>query len=269
MRTIAPRIELRSVSKVFSTARGPLEALSPTSLSVHAGEFLCLFGPSGCGKTTALNMIAGLSEPTAGQVFINGTPVRGPGRDRMMMFQESALFPWRSALGNVLFGLEFVPNLGKQERLQIAREHLQLVGLRGFENHFVHQLSGGMKQRVALARALAPQPHILLMDEPFAALDAMTREQLYADLQRILAERDMTVVLVTHNAREAACLATHVAVLQPRPGRVKEIIDIPLPRPRDINDVAVARAAQAISASLRSSLQEPQVVWDEQRSINS
>ncbi len=262
MSVLVNKVEVRSVSKSFpqrgvsssrflSSRSGERTALLPTNLVAREGEFICLVGPSGCGKTTLLNIIAGLLPASSGSVVVEGNPIKGPGRDRMMMFQESALFPWRTALGNVMFGLQFVKEIPKSERKRIALEHLALVGLKGFEYRFIHELSGGMKQRVALARSLAPNPQVLLMDEPFAALDAMTREQLYQDLQRICGQYKKTVIFVTHNAREAACLADRVLVFSPTPGRVTDVIQVRLPRPRDINDAAVAATAREISKALR------------------
>ena len=175
------------VTKSFHSQRGWLKALDDVSLNVTEGEFVCLVGPSGCGKSTLLNLIAGLDTPDGGSLTSDGSPIIGTGRERGVMFQEHALFPWLDVLGNVLFGLQLKPNLNKSERIDIAKYYLQLVGLGRFVHANVHELSGGMKQRVALARALAPNPRILCMDEPFAALDAMTREQLYADLQDIWA----------------------------------------------------------------------------------
>jgi NitT/TauT family transport system ATP-binding protein len=192
----------------------------------------------------------GLEFPDAGRILCDGQPVAGPGRDRMVLFQESALFPWRDALGNVLFGLELKPGLDRKARREVAEFYLGMVGLTRFAHSNVHELSGGMKQRVALARALAPNPRILLMDEPFAALDALTREQLYGDLQRIWSERKKTIVFVTHNVREAACLGDRVVLLSPHPGRVREEFAIDLPRPRDINSVDLARHATRIRAAM-------------------
>ena len=172
------------------------------------------------------------------------------------MFQDSALFPWLSAFGNVMFGLKLCSELGKQERHRIATEHLALVGLEKFAHANVHELSGGMKQRVALARSLAPDPQVLLMDEPMAALDALTREQLYGDIQRIWQNRRKTIILVTHNVREAVCLADRVILMSPLPGRMREVFEIPLPRPRDINSPELAGHAQRITASLKGYLSE-------------
>src|SRR6185312_14895513 len=194
------------VDKWFRTPRASVHALDDVNLHVAEGEFVCLLGPSGCGKSTLLDIIAGLTAPDAGQVLAGGQRVEGPGRHRLVMFQESALFPWLNVFGNVMFGLRRVGGLTPAQRREIAEYHLGLVGLAKFSRAYVHELSGGMKQRVALARSLAPDPRVLLMDEPFAALDGLTREQLYQDVQRIWQERRKTIVLVTHNVREAVCL---------------------------------------------------------------
>jgi NitT/TauT family transport system ATP-binding protein len=172
------------------------------------------------------------------------------------MFQEPALFPWLDVFGNVMFGLKRTPGLTDKQRREIADQHLQLVGLAKFKHSFVHELSGGMKQRIALARALAPDPHVLLMDEPFAALDAITREQLYGDLQEIWRSRKKTILLVTHDVREAACLGDRVFLLSPSPGRIREEFKIPLPRPRDINSPELAAIVQRMTLALRSHLGE-------------
>ena len=245
------RLAIDQVSKWFETSRGRVHALDQVSLEVAEGEFVCLVGPSGCGKSTLLNMIAGLEQPGQGSVAAAGVSIRGPSRERMMMFQESALFPWLDALGNVLFGLKRKPGLNDAERRELAEYYLKLVGLEKFMHANVHELSGGMKQRVALARALAPNPRVLLMDEPFAALDALTREQLYGDLQRIWAQRHVTIVFVTHNVREAVSLGDRVVLFSPHPGRIREEFRVTLPRPRDINSVEVAGYATRITRALK------------------
>lgn len=248
------KLRVESVSKTFRSRNQSTLALDSVSLTVREGEFVCLVGPSGCGKSTLLNIIAGLELPDAGKVSTDGKPITGPGSDRLVMFQESALFPWLDVLGNVLFGLKLKPGLKPGEREEVARFYLKLVGLEEFHRASIHELSGGMKQRVALARALAPNPRVLLMDEPFAALDAMTREQLYGDLQRIWQERRKTIVFVTHNVREAACLGDRVVLFSPHPGRIREQFTIDLPRPRDINSVDLARYSSAITRSLKQVL---------------
>jgi sulfonate transport system ATP-binding protein len=247
---------LRNVSKKFRTNRGEVDAVSDVSFSVEEGEFICLVGPSGCGKSTVLNLVAGLEFPDAGEVLFDGKPVTGPGRDRMVMFQEPALFPWLDVRKNVLFGLKLVPHAQTGERKDAAAEFLEMVGLASFSHAYVHELSGGMKQRVALARALAPNPRVLLMDEPFAAVDAMTRDRLHGDLQRIWEARRKTILFVTHNVREAACLADRVLVFSGRPGRISHELRIDLPRPRDINTSEVAHFARDITAALREHMED-------------
>jgi NitT/TauT family transport system ATP-binding protein len=204
-------------------------ALGGVDISVKSGEFMAIAGPSGCGKSTFLHIVGGLSTPSEGSVFIDDRAVTGPGLDRGIVFQQYALFPWRTALGNVEAGLEKLKT-PKKEREEIARKYLSLVGLNGFENHYPHQLSGGMKQRVAIARALAYDPDILLMDEPFGALDAQTREILQLELLRIWEETHKTILFITHSIDEAVFLADRAAIMTARPGTVKEIVDIGLSR---------------------------------------
>jgi NitT/TauT family transport system ATP-binding protein len=245
-------LAIDGVSKWFTQRHGAVHALDDINLKVAAGEFVCFVGPSGCGKSTLLDIVAGLTKPDRGQVLADGQPVVGPGRHRLVMFQESALFPWLTALGNVLFGLKLVPELGRGERRDIAQSYLKLVGLEKFSRANVHELSGGMKQRVAFARALAPDPRVLLMDEPLSSLDALTREQLYGDIQRIWQVRRKTILFVTHDVREAVCLGDRVLVLSPLPGRIRHEFPIRLQRPRDINSVEVAEAATRVTAALRN-----------------
>ena len=253
LQVITPsKLVIESVSKRFRGASGSVLALDRVSLNVAEAEFVCLVGASGCGKTTLLNIIAGLEKPDSGTVLADGKPVTGPGRERLVMFQEPALFPWLDVFGNVLFGLKLKPNLTRKDRRDVASYYLELVGLSRFERANIHELSGGMKQRVSLARALAPNPRVLLMDEPFAALDALTREQLYGDIQRIWKARRKTIVFVTHNVREAACLGDRVLVFSPHPGRIREEFAVDLPRPRDINSVDLAANATQITKALKS-----------------
>ena len=226
-------IEIRDVSLVYDTPSGQVPGIKDVSFDIGASEFVCIVGPSGCGKSTLLNIIAGFIAPAAGEIRIGGQKVKGHGMDRGVVFQDFAqLFPWRTALGNVSFGLE-MKGMAKDEREQIAREQLRLVKLEKFSASYPHHLSGGMQQRVAIARALAYNPAVLLMDEPFAALDALTRD----DMQRLLAdvwrETRKTVIYVTHNVAEAVYLADRVIVMTPHPGTVKTQIKIDLPRPRD------------------------------------
>ena len=245
------KLSVQGVTKRFRARGHDIHALDDVSLDVGEGEFVCLLGPSGCGKSTLLNIIAGLELADDGRVLCDRATVTAPGRDRMMMFQESALFPWLDALDNVLFSLRLKPGLSHNERHEVAEFYLKLVGLEKFHHAYVHELSGGMKQRVALARALAPNPRVLLMDEPFAALDALTREQLYGDLQKIWQVRKKTIVFVTHNVREAVCLGDRVVLFSPHPGRIREQFQIDLPRPRDINSVDLARHATIIMGALK------------------
>jgi ABC-type nitrate/sulfonate/bicarbonate transport system ATPase subunit len=228
-----PHIEIRDVSLVYDTPAGKVTGVQSASFDIEQSEFLCIVGPSGCGKSTLLNIIAGFLQPTGGEIKIGGKAVKGYGQDRGVVFQDFAqLFPWRTALGNVTFGLE-MKGVGKEERDKIARQQLKLVKLEKFADSYPHHLSGGMQQRVAIARALAYNPAVLLMDEPFAALDALTRD----DMQRLLAdvwrETRKTVIYVTHNVAEAVYLADRVVVMTSHPGKVKAEVPIALQRPRD------------------------------------
>jgi NitT/TauT family transport system ATP-binding protein len=242
---------IQGVSKWYRTTRANVHALDEIALEVQEGEIVCLVGPSGCGKTTLLDVIAGLTKPDTGRVLADDQPIEGPGRHRLVMFQESALFPWLNVFGNVMFGLARKPGLTAGERREIAAYHLRLVGLEKFRKAYVHELSGGMKQRAALARSLAPDPRVLLMDEPFASLDALTREQLYSDVQRIWQSRRKTIVLVTHDVREAVCLGDRVVLMSPAPGRIREDFPVPLVRPRDINMPEISSLARRITAVLK------------------
>ena len=221
------KMSLRQVSKVFSGRGGDVTALADVTFDVHSGQFLVLVGPSGCGKSTLLDLLGGLSQPTSGEVLLDGRPVTGPGLDRGVVFQQYALFPWRTAQSNVEFGLEG-KGVPRRERRERARHFLELVGLTGFADRYPHELSGGMKQRVAIARSLAFDPDVLLMDEPFAALDAQTRDGLQDELLRIWERTGKTIVFITHGIEEAVYLGQRVAVMTSRPGRIKQIIDIPL-----------------------------------------
>jgi len=231
-------------------------ALDGVDVSIAHREFVCLLGPSGCGKTTLLKAIAGLVTLDSGEIFINGLPVTGPGSDRAMVFQDFALLPWADVLSNVAFGLE-LRGVAKAVREAGARELIARVGLAGFERHYPRQLSGGMQQRVGLARALAVNPEILLMDEPFGALDAQTRRLLQEDLLALLQATPHTVVFVTHSVEEAVLLADRVVVLTPRPGRVRDIVTIDLPRPRP-PDVNLLPRFSELTARLWRELKEAQ-----------
>jgi NitT/TauT family transport system ATP-binding protein len=226
-------IEIRDVSLTYDTPAGRVAGVKTANFEIDQSEFLCIVGPSGCGKSTLLNLIAGFLDPTAGEIRIGGKKVNGHGLDRGVVFQDFAqLFPWRTALGNVSFGLE-MKGVPRPEREQIARNHLRLVKLEKFCDAYPHHLSGGMQQRVAIARALAYNPSVLLMDEPFAALDALTRDEMQRLLAEVWRETRKTVIYVTHNVAEAVYLADRVIVMTPHPGTVKATIPIALPRPRD------------------------------------
>jgi NitT/TauT family transport system ATP-binding protein len=228
-----PHIEVRDVSLIYDTPAGRVPGVQAASFDIEQSEFLCLVGPSGCGKSTLLNIIAGFLAPSAGEIRIGGKAVTGHGMDRGIVFQDFAqLFPWRTALGNVTFGLE-MKGMEKEEREQIALKQLALVKLEKFALSYPHHLSGGMQQRVAIARALAYNPAVLLMDEPFAALDALTRDEMQRLLADVWQTTRKTVIYVTHNVAEAVYLADRVIVMTPHPGTVKTQIRIDLPRPRD------------------------------------
>jgi NitT/TauT family transport system ATP-binding protein len=243
-------IEVRNVSLMYDTPAGQVHAVDNVSFEIDQSEFLCLVGPSGCGKSTMLNIIAGFLKPTGGEISIGGNPVTGYGTDRGVVFQDFAqLFPWRTALGNVSFGLE-MKGMGKAERESVALEQLRLVKLEKFANSYPHHLSGGMQQRVAIARALAYNPSVLLMDEPFAALDALTRDDMQKLLAEVWRETRKTVVYVTHNVAEAVYLADRVLVMTPHPGRLKCAVPIELPRPRDPLSVEFLEQQKALLRQL-------------------
>jgi NitT/TauT family transport system ATP-binding protein len=249
-----PKVGLSDICLSYRTQTGErLLALDHINLEVKAGEFLCIVGPSGCGKSTLLHLIAGLHQQTSGQVLIDGKKVHGTGTDRILIFQDLGLFPWLTVGDNVEFGMK-MKGVGTAEREEKTRYYLRLVHLSQFKDSYTHQLSGGMRQRVALARALAAEPDVLLMDEPFAALDAQTRDLLHDELERIWAETGRTIIFVTHNVREAIRLGDRVALLTFRPGRVKREFPIDLPRPRVLEDIHVAHAAREILGELREEI---------------
>ena len=250
-----PKLSLRNVSKNFHTKTGKFNAVQDISVEVHEGEFLCIVGPSGCGKSTVLNIIAGLEKPDGGQALVNGKPILGPGTDRVVIFQELALFPWLSVLKNVEFGLRMA-GVSRKEREERALHFLKMVHLTRFSHSYVHELSGGIKQRVALARALAIDPEILLMDEPFAALDAQTRDILHEELQEIWAATRKTIIFVTHNVREAACLGDRVLVFSTHPGRIKQEFEIDYARPRHLEDPNLITFAKNILAELKAEVEK-------------
>ncbi len=249
-----PKISLHGVTLSYKTNDGKrLIALDNIDLKVRAGEFLCIVGPSGCGKSTLIHLIAGLHFPTSGQMMIDSNPITEPGTDRILIFQELGLFPWLTVGENVEFGMK-MKGIPKAERQEKVRYYLQLVHLAQFKDSYTHQLSGGMRQRVALARALATEPDVLLMDEPFAALDAQTRDLLHDELERIWAETGRTIIFITHNVREAIRLADRVALMTFRPGKVKREYAIDLPRPRQLEDISVARTVRDILDDLREEI---------------
>jgi NitT/TauT family transport system ATP-binding protein len=238
--SIQPRVHLNGVSRAFAPARRgepPFQALADVSLELWPGELVCLLGPSGCGKSTILNLVAGFDAPDAGAVQVDGQRVAQPGPDRGFVFQQPTLFPWLDVLGNVTFGPRMA-GAPRRQYLDEAYRYLELVGLKGFERHAIWQLSGGMRQRVALARAWLPNPRILLMDEPFGALDAQTRLMMQELLTSVWQATKTTILFVTHDVDEALYLADRVLVMSARPGRIREHLHVPFERPRDIEDLA-------------------------------
>ncbi|MEN3304230.1 MAG: NitT/TauT family transport system ATP-binding protein [Micromonosporaceae bacterium] len=248
-------IEITDVSQTFEGRRGAVEALRGIDLKVSAGEFVAIVGRSGCGKSTLLRLMAGLLAPTGGRVVIDGTEVTRPRRDIALMFQRPALLPWRSVLDNVLLPIEFAGARRSAHRAR-ARELLDMVGLDGFHRRLPHELSGGMQQRVALCRALIMRPRVMLMDEPFSALDALTRAELAVELQRIHMENLATIVFVTHSIEEAVLLADRVVVLSSRPGQIRKVLDIGIPRPRSLGHGAHLEEVAQASAELHELLVE-------------
>jgi NitT/TauT family transport system ATP-binding protein len=250
----AAYIEGRNVNLTFRPPnRAPVRALQNFDIEIRSGEFLSIVGPSGCGKSTFLNVLLGLIKPDSGELSMHGRRIAGPGSDRAMVFQEFGLLPWRTVQHNVELGLE-LKGVAADKRRATAREFIELVGLSGFEQHYPHELSGGMKQRVGLARALATDPDVLLMDEPFAALDAQTRDLMHEELERVWSETGQTIVFVTHNVREAIRLGDRVLLLTFRPGRVKTVFPIALPRPRHMEDPQLALTARDVLAQLREEI---------------
>jgi NitT/TauT family transport system ATP-binding protein len=272
---MSTRIELQNVGQVFHVRAEhdrqlrDFVAIDGLNLVVEAGEFLTIVGPSGCGKSTVLDLVSGLTAPTSGQVLAGGQVVTEPGPDRSVVFQQYTLLPWRTALGNVEFALEAVGGLSRRERTGRAREVLDLVGLGEFAGRYPHELSGGMKQRVAIARSLSYQPDVLLMDEPFGALDAQTRERLQEELVQIWRATGTTIVFITHDIEEAVFLGERVAVMSNRPGRITSVIDIDLPAGAPDEDVrsttAFADYRHQIWSLLRQPANRPSVVREVHR----
>jgi nitrate ABC transporter ATP-binding subunit len=244
-------LTIRGVTKRFAVGDGEVEALAPVDLTIHRGEFVCMIGASGCGKSTLLRIIAGFEEPTTGDVAIDGKAITGPGSDRGMVFQDYALFPWMTVRENISFG----PRQRQLPREEIERttdEFIRMVGLERFADRYPNQLSGGMKQRVAIARVLANDAEVVLMDEPFGALDAMTRERLQDELVEIWSRTGLTVLFVTHSIEEAIFLADRVVVMSPGPGRIDNEYRIDLPRPRDIASAEFNEWRRLLSSQLHS-----------------
>jgi sulfonate transport system ATP-binding protein len=254
---MAAFLEISALSKSFAPRNGggPSAALRDVDLKVAEGEFICLVGPSGCGKSTLLNLVAGLEAPSNGSIRVAGREIAGAGAERGMVFQEAALFPWLNVVQNIEFPLKSL-GVARAERRARALHYLRMVHLARFANAYVHELSGGMRQRVAIARALAMDPKILLMDEPFAALDAQTRDILHEELQQIWQDTRKTILFVTHNVREAAYLADRVAIFSAHPGTIKRVLAINYPHPRDKENMRIARAANVILEELKDEVEK-------------
>jgi nitrate ABC transporter ATP-binding subunit len=251
-----PHVLIRGVTKRFQVGDGEIDALGRIDVAIDSGAFVCLIGASGCGKSTLLRIVAGFEEPSTGEVTVDGKPVTGPGSDRGMVFQDYALFPWMTVKQNVGFGPR-QRQLPRREVEEIADEFVKLVGLEQAANRYPNQLSGGMKQRVAIARVLANHANILLMDEPFGALDALTREQLQRELLQIWARSRVTILFVTHSVEEAALLADRVLVMSAGPGRIESDIRIDLPRPRDVSSPEFNAVRRDLARRLTSHLAAP------------
>ncbi|KAF5423137.1 MAG: NitT/TauT family transport system ATP-binding protein [Candidatus Methanocomedens sp.] len=248
-------LSIKNLNKTYHTEEGDeVVALSDINLDVADKELVCFIGPSGCGKTTLLRITAGLEKPDSGTLTVNNEPIKGPGPDRGMVFQEYSLFPWRTVLKNITFSLE-LKKIPKSEREKIARDFLEVVGLSKFADSYPHELSGGMKQRVAIARALVNDPDVLLMDEPFGAVDAQTRNRLQHELLNIWEKKKKTVLFITHSVDEAVFLADKVVVFTARPGRIKEVINIDLPRPRERTSFEANAVREHLLASLGAEIQ--------------
>jgi NitT/TauT family transport system ATP-binding protein len=230
---IDAKIFAEGVTKSFAGTASVVKALEPFDIRIRDGEFVCIIGPSGCGKSTFLRIVAGLITPTSGRVFLDGRPISGPGPERGLVFQEYALFPWLTVLKNVMYG-PTIRGIKTQEAERLARDEIARVGLQGFENHFPSQLSGGMKQRVGIARVWVNKPEVMLMDEPFGALDSITRHILQKDLLSLWMQQRKTILFVTHSVEEAIYLSDRIVVMSARPGRITDIVEVDVPRPRDL-----------------------------------
>jgi NitT/TauT family transport system ATP-binding protein len=249
-------LKIQVVSKTFQSRTGGIGALENISLSITEGEFLCLVGPSGCGKSTLLNLVAGLEPVDSGQIVLNGSPVRGPGPERVVVFQDGGLFPWLTVRENVEFGLKPRRDLSRARRREMAEYYLKLVHLDKFTDSYIHELSGGMRQRVAIARGLVLEPRVLLMDEPFAALDTQTRDLLVEELRGIHDKLRNTILFVTHHVREAAYLGDKVALFTFRPGRIKQVFHVDIAKPRDPDDPKLERLIREIVDGLHDEVEK-------------
>lgn len=253
------KLEAKEITKYFAHDSHKLKALGGVNLKVEDGEFVCLVGPSGCGKSTFLRIVAGLELPEKGEILFDGKPVKSTGPERIMVFQEGALFPWLKVQDNVEFGLKMA-GIPRDERAQISKRYLDMMQLTKFADSYTYQLSTGMKQRVAIARALVMDPDVLLMDEPFAALDAQTRDLLLVEMQLIWEKTKKTILFVTHNVAEAAVLGSKVAVFSNRPSKVKKVIPVDYKRPRLIEDPGLGDVQQSILTELRPEVKDPKKV---------
>lgn len=270
-------LQLNSIHKIFDNGAGKesasrqawqKETLQGIDLQVEKGEFICIVGPSGCGKSTLLNLVAGLDQPTGGEILLEGTPVTGPGADRIVMFQEAALYPWLNVMENVMFGLE-IAGVSKKRQKEQAEKYLKMVGLWHYKDYPIHQISGGMKQRTALARALALDSKLLLMDEPFSALDKQTINILRAELEKIWEQTGKTILYVTHSVEEAVYFASRIVVMSENPGRIREIIPVDLPRPRDIeNSEFLALRKRILSQVQLSARKSAAEEYDDPQEVN-
>lgn len=248
-------IKIENIHKKFFSKSKVTHTLSDINLDFKKGEFICLLGPSGCGKSTLLNIVAGLETPTDGKVYLNNEPIKGVGVDRAVMFQESALFPWLKVRENVEFGMK-VAGVSKEERKEKALKYLKMVHLTKFEDSYVHELSGGMRQRVALARALTLDSEVLLMDEPFSALDSQTKSILQTELQKIWWETKKTIIFVTHNVEEAVFLADRIIVMSANPGKVKKVFNIEVGRPRKVDSMDLAYISSEVMEVLKEEVEK-------------
>ncbi|ALC90881.1 sugar ABC transporter ATPase [Bacillus sp. FJAT-18017] len=247
-------LNINDINKQFSNQKGTSKVLSDINLSIREGEFVSILGPSGCGKSTLLSIVAGLTRPTSGEVMLNGNPIKKPGKDRGMVFQEAALFPWMTIEENVMFPLR--KEMSKKEAREVAHQFLHMVQLSNYTKHSPHELSGGMQQRVSIARALSMNPKVLLMDEPFGALDEQTRSRLHNELEKIWVETKKTILFVTHSISESIKLSDRIVVMGTRPGIILEDITVDIPRPRRSHPEAVVQLEERINVLLKAEIEK-------------